>query len=213
MNGILVWWGKNYTVSPTLSALFAFTYIWRNLYFYIAGTMYYHPDPCGVQILLSSGYSWMTTLHTWRASGVLLKSNMPSIAVYADIIGLRLYCLNKFNVNVHCLIRQKNKCIGKFGSVLQILAIKWFYKFVLLFMLRFLYAPLEELAGSIIPGYYCISIGLWMTHYPTNLFLALIPSPWVSHNMLCIPVGCPFPFCSWGDLKKLHWHHMFWTSN
>ena len=58
----------------------------------------------------------------------LLKSNFLSSDVYADILGLLLGYLNKFNVNLHCLIRRKNKCIGKFGSMLQIPAMKWVFQ-------------------------------------------------------------------------------------
>lgn len=61
----------------------------------------------------------MTDFHPGGASVVLLKLNVPYSAVYADIIGLRLYCLNKFKANMHCLTRRQNKCIGTFLSVLQ----------------------------------------------------------------------------------------------
>ena len=62
-------------------------------------------------------------------SGVLLIPNVTSSAMYADIIGLCLDCLNKFNANLNGLSRRQNKRIGTFGSVLQSPAIKWFSKF------------------------------------------------------------------------------------
>ena len=62
------------------------------------------------------------------ASGVLLKSNGILIDVYGDLLGLRLDCLNKFNVNIHFLIRGENKCIGEFGSVLKNPEMKWFFQ-------------------------------------------------------------------------------------
>ena len=68
----------------------------------------------------------MNTFHPRGGSIFLLKPNVPSGSVYDDILGLRLDYLNKFNANVNCLIRQKNKCIGKFGSVMQSPAMEWF---------------------------------------------------------------------------------------
>ena len=53
---------------------------------------------------------------------------MPYSAVYAEILGFHLVCYNKFNVSLHCLIRQQNKCIRKFVSVLKSPAMKWFSK-------------------------------------------------------------------------------------
>ena len=49
----------------------------------------------------------MTTLHPGGASAVLLEPNGPYSGVYAYILELHIYCLIKFNVNVHCLIRRK----------------------------------------------------------------------------------------------------------
>ena len=62
----------------------------------------YHPSaPCGAQVLLASGFSLMIILQPGGESGVLLKSNVPSSAVYADIFVLRLDFLSKFNFNMH----------------------------------------------------------------------------------------------------------------
>ena len=71
----------------------------------------------------------MSNLHPEESCGVLLKLNVTYSTLYADIIGLRLYCLNKFNFNVHFLISQQNKCIGVFVSVLKSPAMKYFSKF------------------------------------------------------------------------------------
>ena len=68
----------------------------------------------------------MYTFHPGGASGILLKLNVTSSDVYADILGLRLDCLNKFNVYVNSLIWRQNKRIGKFVSVMKITAMKWF---------------------------------------------------------------------------------------
>ena len=60
----------------------------------------------------------MKKFHPGGESGVLLKSNVPSSAVYTGIWVLPLYCLSKLNVKVHCFSRQQNKCIGHTRSVL-----------------------------------------------------------------------------------------------
>ena len=169
----------------------------------------YHPlEPCGTQVLLAYRFLWMINLHPWGESGILLKSNVLSNAVYADIIGLGQYCLNKFNVNVSCLIRLQNKCIGKFGSVLQSPEMKWFQKFGLIFLLHLFYVPLEALSGLLIPGSDCIYLEHCMPHYKTNVFLSWTTPPWVSHDMLCMPILCPFMLWYWEDLTKLYCHHM-----
>ena len=75
----------------------------------------YHPiDICGDQVLIEYDFSLMTTLYTGGSNGVLLKLNVPSSAVYSEILGFCLDCLNHFNINLNCLIRQQNKCIRKF---------------------------------------------------------------------------------------------------
>ena len=69
--------------------------------------------PQGFQVLLGSGFSFMTFFHPGGASGVLLKSNGTSSAVYTGIHGLHLDILIKSNVNVHCFSReQKKKTLG-----------------------------------------------------------------------------------------------------
>ena len=78
--------------------------------------------------------------------------------MYSGILWLCLNFLNKSNFNVHCLIRSKNKCIGKFGSVMQSPEMKFFSKLVLLFLLNFFHVPLEALSGLILPGYDCDSV-------------------------------------------------------
>ena len=113
-------------------------------------------------------FSLITTLNPGGESGVILESNVPCGDLYADIIGLRLYYLSKFNFNVHCLSSQKNKFIGGLGSVLQSPAMKWFSGFGFLILLRFFNASLEELTGNILPGSDCIYPGRWMLCYPIN---------------------------------------------
>ena len=68
----------------------------------------------------------MSNLNPEGSCGVLLKLNVTYSTLYADIIGLRLDFLNKFNINVHCLIRQKINCIVKFEFVLKSLAMIFF---------------------------------------------------------------------------------------
>ena len=89
----------------------------------------YHPtEPFGAQVLFASAFSSITTLYPDGASVVLLKPNVTSSAVYAEILGLCLHCLNRFNVNVYFLIRLHNKCIGKFGPVLKSPEMKWLFQ-------------------------------------------------------------------------------------
>ena len=53
----------------------------------------------------------MNTFHPRGGSIFLLKPNVPSGSVYDDILGLRLYYLNKSNANVNCLIRGKKNAL------------------------------------------------------------------------------------------------------
>ena len=79
----------------------------------------YHPtEPFGAQVLFASAFSSITTLYPEGASVVLLKPNVTSSAVYAEILGLCLDCLCKLNVNVKFLSRRQKKYIGDFGYVL-----------------------------------------------------------------------------------------------
>ena len=119
----------------------------------------------------------MSTLHYGGASGVLLKFNFPSSALYADILGLLLEFIYKFNTNVHCLIRRQNKFIGNFVSVLQSPEIIFFPKFVFIFLLHLFYLPLDTLDGLLLSGSDCNYLWHYILNYPNNVFLDSIPSP------------------------------------
>ena len=69
--------------------------------------------------------------HEWKfctLQGKVVFYWNPSSSVYANIRGLRLDCLSKFNVNVNCFSRRQKKCIGYLGSVLNSHAMKWFFQ-------------------------------------------------------------------------------------
>jgi hypothetical protein len=85
----------------------------------------YHPSsPCGAQVRLLLGVSCAMILVPGGAIGALLKSYCPKMCVAAESLGLILDVLNIFNVMTACGTNLSHKCIGKYLSVEQSLAIK-----------------------------------------------------------------------------------------
>ena len=85
----------------------------------------------------------MNTMHPGGEIDILLKSNVPSSAMYYDILGLCMDCHSKFNANVHCLSSQKNKYKEDFLSVLQSPEMKCFSVFGLIVLICFVDKPQE----------------------------------------------------------------------
>ena len=115
------------------------------------------------------------------------------------------------------LVNLMSKCIIEIGDKIKSLEILYLWCKVLKwscfpglywFYATFLRWILEELTERLLHGYDRIYLGHCMHHYPKNEFLVWIPSTWGSHGMLCIPIGCPFQFWSWGSLKTLCWRCM-----
>ena len=77
------------------------------------------------QVLRCWGFSCIIPSIPGGASGVLLKSNCPSSAVYAYMVRVFQKCLIIFNVILSYGISKHHICTGKRVSVLDIRAIKW----------------------------------------------------------------------------------------
>lgn len=90
--------------------------------------MYHLVLPCGSHDFLLSGLTWATTLVPGGANGVQLKSKVPCSCPYADRWGLSRDVRSRFKVMLAWGTRVSQRYNGKFGSVVQCPATKWFFQ-------------------------------------------------------------------------------------